>query len=346
VLNDPSIDITLSSGGGNFLLPNSLNTEATSGSGGLAIQQGVARVSGANTGIILDGPLVISGGSLNMDGGVGVNNFIEYSASGNASIQLSAGTLTVGSQVRRSTASTSGILKYTQTGGVAVFGKNAVPTTIRGVFEVINPGSEFHLDIDGGAGESFTVVRHLNSTSVPTVRLSPASSSITDGSTITLGNADTPASQTNFGIYSSITLETLRIGSANVTAKIYTAPLTVDNLSITTGSSFNANGLDLTVNESVVNDGTFVSGGTIANNQTTFFPTSATGTISGSGTTTFWNLEKSGSGSLVLAKSVTVANNASILAGTLNTATYAFNIKKDLLHDAAHISAAAGPGIV
>ena len=346
VLNDPLIDVTLSSGGGNFLLPNSLNIEATSGSGGLEIQQGVARVNGANTGIILDGSLVISGGSLNMDGGVGVNNFIEYSASGNASIELSAGTLTVGSQVRRSTASTSGILKYTQTGGVAVFGKNAVPTATRGVFEVINPGSEFNLDIDEGAGESFTVVRHLNSTSVPTVRLSPATSSISDGSTITLGNADTPASQTNFGIYSSINLETLRIGSANVTAKIYTAPLTVDNLSITTGSIFNANGLDLTVNEGIVNDGTFVSAGTIANNQTTFFPTSSTGTISGSGTTTFWNLEKSGSGSLVLAKSVTVANNADILAGTLNTSTYAFNIKKDLLHDATHISAAAGPGIV
>ena len=346
VLNDPAIDITLSSGGGNFLLPNTLNTDASSGSGGLEIQQGVARISGADTGLQLDGLLRISGGTMNMDGGVGVNNFIEYSASGNAAIELTAGTLTVGSQVRRSTSSTSGALKYTQTGGVAIFGKNAAPTTSRGLFEILNTGSSFTLDIDGGAGESFTLVRHVNSTTIPTLRLSPATSSIGNGSIITVGNGDTPVSQTNFGIYSSIALETVAIASANITARIYTVPLTTDILSISAPGTFNANGLGLTINESLVNNGTFISGGTSVNGQTTYFPSADAGTISGAGTTNFWNFDKGGSGTLTLGKAVTVDNNATISFGTLNTDTYAFNIKKDLQHDAVHTSNAAGPGIV
>ncbi len=346
VLDDPSIDVTLSSGGGNFLLPNSLNTDAASGSGGLEVRQGIARISGVDTGLILDGPLTVSGGTMNMDGGVGINNFIEYSASGSAQITVTGGVLTVGSQVRRTTTSTSGVLKYTQTGGVATFGKNATPATTRGVFEIINTGSDFTLDIDEASGESFTIVRHLNSTTVPSLRLSPATSSIGDGSIITIGDVNTPASQTNFGIYSSINLETLRIASANITAKTYTNPLIVDQLDISTGGTFNANGFNLTVNENLINNGNFVSSGSTSNNQTTYFPTATTGTISGSGTTTFWNLEKSGVGILALANSITVANNAYILAGTLDTDTYAFNIKKDLQHDATHQSAAGGPGIV
>lgn len=348
IFDDPSIDILLTNvNTGNFYLPNTLNPDATSGSGSLEIKQGKVRVEGDNIGIILDGLLKISGGELDLDDtSNNGNNFIEYSASSNAAIELSSGTLTVGSQLRRSTASTSGIIQYTQTGGIATFGKNAAPTTSRGVFEVLGTGSAFNLDIDEANGDQFTIVRHVNSTTVPTLRLSPASSSIGTESIITLGNGDTPASQTNLGIYSSIALPRIEVVSANITAKTYTVPLEVNVLDIALGATFNANGIDLSIDQALVNNGTFITSGTSTNNQTTYFSSASAQSISGAGSTQFWNFEKSGSGTLTLSNSVTVNNNAYLYNGTLNTDTYAFNIKKDLLHDANHTSASAGPGIV
>ena len=75
------------------------------------------------------------------DGANNGNNNIEYSASGDAVINISAGALTVGSQIRRNTVATTGVLDYTQTGGTVVVGKNAAPETNRGLFEVLNTGS-------------------------------------------------------------------------------------------------------------------------------------------------------------------------------------------------------------
>ena len=136
VLNDADIDIDLTTGDDSFVIPSSA---------GLVVSEGEVNVSGDDSGIILDGLLrVETGGVIDMDGGAGVDNFIEYSASGNATIQVTGGTLTVGSQIRRGTSSDEGILKYTQTGGTVTVGKNAAPDANRGVFEVINSGSRFY----------------------------------------------------------------------------------------------------------------------------------------------------------------------------------------------------------
>ncbi len=88
------------------------------------MKNGKVNVSGNDNGILLDGLLrVETGGTINMDGGAGVNNYIEYSASGNATLEVIGGTLTVGSQIRRGTTNPSGILRYTQTGGTVVLAK-------------------------------------------------------------------------------------------------------------------------------------------------------------------------------------------------------------------------------
>jgi hypothetical protein len=334
--------------GSNFYLPNTTNPMASSGSGGLEIRQGTVRIEGNNTGIILDGKLTISGGTLNMATGVGNgNNFIEYSASGQAEIDVTDGAMTVGSHIRRSTTSTSGVLKYSQTGGQVTIGRMAAPTTSRGLFEVLNAGSSFTLDIDPTAGELFTIVRHVNSTTVPTLRLSPRTVSISDNSIITIGSGDTPGNQNNFGIFAEVPLTKLSIASGNITgAKLYSVPLVVNALSITNGATFNANGFNVTINEALVNNGTYATSGTSGNNQNTIFPSNAASTISGSGTTNFWNLTKQGSGTLTMAKETIVNNNGFIYTGTLNTGTFAMNLKKDLLHDAIHTSDPAGPGII
>ena len=220
-------------------------------------------------------------------------------------------------------------------------GKNAAPEATRGLFEVTNDGSSF-----SHTGGSLTIVRDNNATTVASLLLNPTTSNIADGTTITIGNGDTPASQDRFGIQSSAVLAEVEIASANIDAKLYSLPLSTDILDIAAGASFDANGFDVTINDNLDNDGTFATSGNSTNDQYTYFPTTTAATITGSGTTNFWNFNKSGSGTLTLSKDVTVDNNTFIYGGTLNTQTSAFNIKKDLLHDAIHTSAAAGPGII
>ena len=342
VFNNSAINVQLTNASaGNFFLPNTANSKASSGSGGLEIRQGTARIAGANTGIVLDGPLRISGGTLNMDGGTNVNNFIEYSSSGQASLEVSAGTLTVGSQIRRGLNANTGVLQYSQSGGTVVVGKNAAPESSRGVFEVTNSGSSFE-----HTGGSFTIVRDNNSTTIASLLLKSASANIADGTVITLGNSDTPINQDRFGIQSSISLAELAVASDRIDASLYSLPLQTDILTVETGATFHANGFDVTIYERLDNNGIFSTGGNSTNDQYTRFPVTTTASITGTGVTNFWNFEKSGSGTLTLAKNVTVDNNAFIYAGTLNTQTSAFNIKKNLVHDAIHTSAATGPGII
>ena len=328
--------------GSTFRLPNTANPNATSGSGGLEIRQGIARISGDDTGMILDGLLRISGGELDLnDAANNGNNFIEYSSSGQARIEVTDGTLTVGSQIRRGLNSTTGVLQYVQSGGTVLVGKNAAPTATRGVFEITNSGSAFEY-----TGGSLTIARDNNSITVPSLLLDPASSNVADKTIITIGNGDTPTNQDRFGIRSSINVARLDVVSPNIDASVYGLPLSVDSLSIISGATFNANGYNMTINKFLANDGAFTTSGNTTNNQHTYFPSTNASAISGSGTTTFWNFTKSGNSTLSLSKDVTVSNNAFIYAGTLNTQTSAFNLKKDLVHDAIHTSAATGPGII
>lgn len=345
VFNDPSIDVTLADGTiGSFYLPNTLNYEAASGSGGLEIQQGKVSVSGDDTGIVLDGLLRISGGTLDMavtgDNG---NNFIEYGASDMASIELSAGELKVGSQVRRKLTSINGLLNYTQTGGTAIFGVEAAPENTRGVFEVTNSGSEFT-----HTGGDFIIVRQNGSSTVGSLIIKPDGADLeVTGSTITIGNTSTPTGQKKIGVESDVPLNNLLItGNNSPTVMIYNTDLEVNTMTIESGASFHANGYDFTLNEDLVNNGSFTNGGTDINQQTTYFPSGDAQQISGSGLTSFFNLEKVGAGTFTIDKEITIDNDLSLLGGITNTSSYVINLKGDMMHDAIHTSAAMGPGIV
>jgi hypothetical protein len=244
VLNDPAISIDLSTGGGNFFIPST---------SGLIVQSGQANVSGANSGILLDGLLRIeTDGSVNMDGGIGINNFLEYSSSGNATLEVTGGSLIVGSQLRRGTSNSSGILRYTQTGGAVIVGKNAAPTSNRGVFEILNASSNFTY-----TGGSLTIVRPQTSATEASLLLEPSTSNA-GNATIQIGNDDTPAS-------SIITLKTnaelgnlLITGVNNPTARLRDRSLVLNgNLTIDTGSTFDGNSsFNLTVNGHLTNNGT------------------------------------------------------------------------------------------
>ena len=329
---------------GNFYLPNTLNSQATSGSGGLEIKQGTVTVSGDDTGIILDGLLRISGGTLDMSiTGDNGNNFIEYGSSDNAVIEVTDGSLLVGSQVRRKLTAVNGLLNYTQSGGIARFGIEAAPASTRGVFEVINSGSEFNL-----TGGEFTVVRENGSSTVGSLIIKPDADDVdVTGSTITIGSPDTPANQDDIGIDSNVGLSSLLVtGNNSPTAKIYNTDLEINALQVETGGTFDANGYDFTVNGDFDNDGTYINGGTDINQQTTYFPSGSAQQILGTGTSDFFNLEKAGSGTLTVSKEITIENDLSLLDGTVATGTSAVNVEGDMVHDAIHTSSSAGPGIV
>jgi hypothetical protein len=343
IMSDPLLSFTLSDGGSSFSVP---------GSAGLEVASGTATVTGSDIGVLLDGLLRVSGGTVNIDDAVGNgNNFIEYSASGNAIIEVSSGTLTVGSQIRRGLSSTAGILKYRQTGGSVVVGRRAAPTTSRGVFEVVNAGSEFvHTNA------SLTIVRGINSTTVPSVLISPATAVVlTSTSNITIGSANTPAGVNgqNIGITSNSRLGNLTIDNSsgnNPTALLYSTTLSINGtFTVGSGATFNCQGLTLTLWGDMVVNGTFVPNG----NTTLFIPNSVIRTISGSGSIVFYNLRQTGNVNTVrLLNSIEITNDLRIERGTFadngNTITLRGNAYFGLAPNfsGSHTSIAGGNGLV
>jgi hypothetical protein len=310
IINDAST-INLTTGGGDFSIPSTA---------GLEVRAGTVSVGGADTGILLDGLLRVNGGTVNMDGGAGINNYIEYSASGMATLEVSSGTLTVGSQVRRNLTSTTGVLRYSQSGGVVTVGRRAAPSSSRGVFEVINTGSQF--DHTGG---SFTMVQGVNSTSVPSLWLEPETSTVTSASTITIGDANTPSGTTsqNIGIKSTVALHNLTIAGANIPiAKLYVVPLTLNgDLLISTSTVLNAMGQGLNIAGNMQVNGAFIASG----NTTTF---TGTGSISGTTSTLqFYNLSKTGAGTLTQARDIIIDKDLALLGGTLAGSTFTTTLK-------------------
>ncbi len=82
ILNNAAINIDLTTGDDNFEIP----VEAA-----LEIRAGQVNASGDDTGILLDGKLLISGGAVNMDDNANNgNNYIQYSSSGNATLEISS----------------------------------------------------------------------------------------------------------------------------------------------------------------------------------------------------------------------------------------------------------------
>jgi hypothetical protein len=244
ILNHEDIEIDLSTGGGDFFIPSSA---------GLVVRQGEVNVNGANTGILLDGLLrVEAGGVVNMDGGPGVNNYIEYSASGNATLEVTGGELIVGSQIRRGVSNPSGVLRFTQSSGNTVVGKNAAPVAGRGVLEILNTGSRFyHL------GGTVTVVRPQAGTNPEaTVLLEPGISNTGNG-TLYMGNNDTPAGSI-LTIKSSVPLGIVNItGEAGYTTRLKERSLTVNrDLIIGENNTFDGTGLfNLNVKRHIINSG-------------------------------------------------------------------------------------------
>lgn len=295
-LNNSSINLILSSGGGDYIIPVN---------GSLILDQGALSINGNSTGITLNGSLTINGGSVTVYNSSSTNNYIQYSSTGNATLNITGGSLRVGAQIRRFTTTDGGALIYNQTGGTVEVGYNDAPAANRGVFEVLNTGSSFTL-----TGGTLTIMRGQTGATVPSFYIEPATSNIGSGMTINLGGA---SGSPQIGIYSSVPLPNIVInGTGTPTVRLWNIPLSVDNnLIINSGAIFDANGLQINIKGNFTNSGNFIS-----NNNTTVFNGSSSQGITG--TTTFFNLSKTTASTLNINSNIQISNNLRVENGTLN----------------------------
>ncbi|MBI9063476.1 MAG: hypothetical protein JEZ14_15950 [Marinilabiliaceae bacterium] len=332
-LDNSGINIDLSTGGGDFKIATGTTLRVDNGA--------TVNVSGTTTGIWLDDALIIdNSGKVYCNGGS--DNYIEYSASGNASIWVGdAGELLVGSQIRRNDVTEEGIMSFTQAKATStiIIGEDNAPTNDRGVFEILNAGSSF---TQTETGSNITIVRSQTTPSKAALLFDPATSFIAAGAGFTIGNASTPAGQT-IGIYAGQNLMDLIIEGANApTAKAWIVPITFDgNLTINTGA-FDANGLDVTLQGNLTNSGTYT-----ANGNTTYLEGASDQTITGN--TTFYNLVKQTTANALnigAATAVTVTNDLDLQTGSLNTGDNTISVAGDLTNEIITSSTGASQGIL
>lgn len=319
ILNDPGITITLTDAStGNFKIPNTSNPESSSGSAGLEVRQGAVFITGADTGLELDGPLILSGGDADFADGTN-NNFIQYSVGGSARITMNNANseLRVGTQIRRTTFSTAGVLTLQISAGNLFIGEGTGGEASRGVLEIVNTGSSFT-----HTGGTITLLSDNNYGSSPTTAslfLEPTTSNLT-GSTIVV---DLTNNDQDFTINSTIALNNLTLqstsGGGSETVELQTRPLTINgDLQVQNDIELISNNLNLTLLGDFILTGT--STYTAGINTTKFtVGTSQTNTLSGATNVSFYNFTKNGSGTLNLGGDISVSGATfNLSSGTLN----------------------------
>ncbi len=336
-INNEHIDIDLSTGGGNFEIP---------GSAALVVSKGQVNVSGDDTGILLDGLLrADTEGIIDMDDDTSNgNNYIQYSASGRARLEIHDNSnVVVGSQIRRGTTNPSGILRYIQTGGTLTVGKNATGTSDRGVFEVLNTGSQFYQT----GGIIHIISSQANQTAL---MLDPAISTVRG--TINFGDdAQTPAS-TNFNVNSNIPLAHVNVSGSETILSLKVRDLTLNgNLHI--GSNAGVSGQDGENKRNLILKGHFTNANNAQNQlnvDTLFFrgvntnPSSSQQEVSGFLTTNHLWVEAETSVKLLDDSGITVEGELNLVAGQLIDGGNTITVEKDVRNHSSHISDDANQG--
>jgi len=346
---NPSSDFTISTTT-SFVIPETagLYIDYPNNSGNRNIL--IANAAVNNNDLMLNGKLTIKAGNVYVgptNGTTNNNNDIEYSGDGNSTIVIDGGRLFVNGQIRRSTATTTGILKYYQTGGdVTINGQGADATSLtRAKLEVVNSGSVFNM-----SGGTITIVQG-SGTSFGDLYLRPASGSVTGGQIIF---TQTPAYWTtidaaqNYRMDANIALNHLTItGKVSGTARTATVnlmvnPLTLNgSLTLTNNQSYLvANNLDVTIKGDLINNGTYTPG----TNTTTF--NGGVQNIIGSSSTSFNHLVVNPVTSLSLSNAITVSGNLTLSSGTLICGNNAVNLSGNLTNNATYTDNGNGTGIM
>ncbi|HEX2394195.1 MAG TPA: hypothetical protein VHI78_02555, partial [Bacteroidales bacterium] len=210
---------------------------------------------------VLNGVLNVGNNSNNQ------RNDIEYSSGGYPSIDIRGGSLYVKGQIKRSSLTLDGSLRYTQSGGnVYIQGKNQ--DNSRAKFEVCNDSSVFNfsngqINIYRGGGSDFG-----------DLYLRPDEYLVTGGTIVFapvagLG-AQTYTADATCNLHHLIVPGNSTGNSATVSLMVNPLTLTGD-LIINANGTFNCNNRNLSISGNFTNNGTFTPG----NNITTFFGNSA-----------------------------------------------------------------------
>ncbi len=333
-LNSSSgINIDLTTGGSDFEIPQGAK---------LYVTQGTVNASG-DSDIKLEGSLIVNGGIANIDGtlaagGANGNSNIEYTASGQAYLEVrGSGNLTVGGQICRSLANNEGILQFVQNGGQVTVGTGNIRYNTRGVFEILGVGSSF----SQSSVDDKVVINHSNgSTTVPTLYFDPETVSYVGGCGFTIDG--TGLSNQTYVVYATENLNDFTVtGGTNNVAVLKTISHTIDgDLTIGTGASFDANGLELYVNGDYVNNGTYS-----ASDNTIYFTGSSDQSITGSGANNIYNLVLNSGNTLSASSDLNISNDLKISSGILNTGGNVVNVIGDVVNNGSTLSS-SGNGIV
>ena len=301
ILDDSAIDIDLTSGDDDFLIPETSTLE---------VRQGKVNAYGDDTGIKLNGKLLVSGGTVDMASGTGNgNNYITYGATGSATIEVTGGILQVGSQIRRQINTEEGVLTFIQSGGDVEIGVNAAPENSRGVFEILNAGSSFT-----HSGGNFTIVRQQTNPSIASFYFDPETANLNSGTVITIGNTNTPAGQ-NITAYINKPIKNLTLNNASShNPKLTLQYVDVEiqeNLTVSSGTEFDANGKQLTMS-----GGNFINNGTYThNNNLVLFNGTGSQEISGTSVTSLKKKKKQAAGTLTLQNDIVAEDDMTVDAG-------------------------------
>ena len=347
-LNTPNDGwLTLQNGTFKYIRTGDLNitqgsTFTIPGSAGLYINTPstvyIANNNSSNNDVYLNGKLTLINGNIYVGptAAPNYNNDIEYSGGGQSEIEIQGGNLVVNGQIRRNPATTSGVLKYTQSNGTVKINGNAANTT-NAKLEILNGGSEFNM-----SGGTITIERGGGGNTYGDLYLRPASSSVTGGEIIfTQGTYN---SVQNYILDATVPLNDLTITGTNnkdATVKLLISPLVLKGtLTLTnTYSIFDANtdyDIDVTIKGDLDNNGTYNH----YNNLTTF--SGDVQTITGSSVTDFYNLTVNPITRVILSKDVTVNNDLTLSNGTLECSTYKVSVKGNVTNNATYTDTNAG----
>ncbi|WP_068474910.1 T9SS type A sorting domain-containing protein [Saccharicrinis aurantiacus] len=286
--------------------------------------------------VYLDGKLTLMAGTLNIgNSNNNNNNDVEYSGSGLSEIEIQSGSLFVNGQVRRNSASTSGILNYKQTGGsLTVNGRNALATNAK--FEILNAGSSFEMS----AG-TIEIVRGAGTT-YGDVYLRPENSTVTGGEIVFNNNGN---GAQDYLLDADIALYNLTVeGTGNVaTTQLLISPLVLNgDLKLSnTNSVFDANSslnIPVTINGDFINSGSYL----FHENTTSFNGSSQI--ISGSASIGFYNLIVNPVTSLSMDDDINVSKDLTIESGTLAVNGNTINVQGNVVNKSTYTS--SGNGLV
>jgi len=282
--------------------------------------------------VYLNGKLNIMDGDIyiGQPGAPNNNNDIEYSGGGNSEIDIQGGSLTVNGQVRRNPSTSSGILKYNQSGGaVTINGRNAIADNAK--LEILNSGSAFNM-----SGGTLTIVRGGGNGTFGDLYLRPDNSTVTGGEIIFNPGA---AGAQDFIFDANVPIWDLTV-NADANVELLVSPLTTKNdLTIASGGVLDANvnfDIPITINGDFDNSGVYEH----RNNLTTF--NGGTQQILGSSAIDFYNLKVDPLTKLTLNRDANVQNDLNINQGTLACDANSIYVQGNLINNATYTDNNAG----